>query len=303
MIESIDQKNRMKPYAHPLPAHGCDCHVHVFGPFDRFPLDPKRSYSPGPASVEDLSALLQGLGLKRVVVVQASPQGDDNACLVDALQRIIASGELQARGVAVISGQTSDAQLREMHEAGVRGVRVNLESAGEHDPEVGRAKMRWAAQRVKPYGWHVQTYTTLQVIASMADTLMDLPVPVVIDHFGRADAAKGVQQVGFDRLLALVASGRAYVKLSAAQRISDLADCQDARSIAQALVAANPQRMLWGTDWPHPGAWHGQPRSPDVIEPFHPIDDQRALQRISEWVSAEQWQALLQDNPARLYNF
>ncbi|MFZ9639319.1 MAG: amidohydrolase family protein, partial [Hylemonella sp.] len=93
----------MTAYAHPLPAHGCDCHVHVFGPFDRFPLDPQRAYTPGAASVEDLSALLQRLGLRRVVVVQASPQGDDNACLIDALQRINASGELQARGVAVIS--------------------------------------------------------------------------------------------------------------------------------------------------------------------------------------------------------
>ncbi len=293
----------MQAYAHPLPAYGCDCHVHVFGPFDRFPLDPKRAYTPGAASVEELSALLQRLGLRRVVVVQASPQGDDNACLIDALQRINASGELQARGVAVISEQTSDAQLRAMHEAGVRGVRVNLESAGEHDPEVGRALMSWAADRVAPYSWHVQTYTTLQVIASMADTLMELPVPVVIDHFGRATAAKGVQQPGFDKLLALVASGRAYVKLSAAQRISDLPDHPDAQVIAQALVAANPQRMLWGTDWPHPGAWHGQPRSPEVIEPFHPIDDERALQRISEWVSAEHWLALLETNPTRLYDF
>ena len=293
----------MTAYAHPLPAYGCDCHVHVFGPFDRFPLDPKRAYTPGPASVEVLSALLKRLGLRRVVVVQASPQGDDNACLIDALQRINASGELQARGVAVISEQTSDAQLRDMHAVGVRGVRVNLESAGEHDPEVGKALMRWAAQRVAPYSWHVQTYTTLQVIASMADTLMELPVPVVIDHFGRATAAKGVQQPGFDKLLALVASGRAYVKLSAAQRISDLPDHPDAQVIAQALVAANPQRMLWGTDWPHPGAWHGQPRSPEVIEPFHPIDDERALQRISEWVSAEHWLALLETNPTRLYDF
>ena len=163
--------------------------------------------------------------------------------------------------------------------------------------------MSWAAQRVAPLQWHVQTYTSLQVIASMADTLMELPVPVVIDHFGRATAAKGVQQPGFDKLLALVASGRAYVKLSAAQRISDLPDHPDAQVIAQALVAANPEGMLWGTDWPHPGAWPGRPRSPDVIEPFHPIDDQRALQRISEWVSAEHWLALLETNPTRLYDF
>jgi len=293
----------MTAFAHPLPAFGCDCHVHVFGPFDRFALDPRRAYTPGPASVEDLCGLLTRLALRRVVVVQASPQGDDNACLVDALQRINAAGVMQARGVAVISEQTSDVQLRQMHEAGVRGVRVNLESAGEHNPEVGAAQMRWAAQRVAPYGWHVQTYTTLPVIASMADVLMQLPVPVVIDHFGRATAAKGVAQAGFDKLLALLASGRAWIKLSAVHRISDEADAQDGRAIARALIEANPQHTLWGTDWPHPGAWHGKPRSPDVIEPFHPIDDIRALQRISEWVSAAEWQAMLESNPAMLYDF
>ncbi len=293
----------MPDFAHPLPANGCDCHVHVFGPFDRFPLDPQRTYTPGPASVEQLCALQKRLGLRRVVIVQASPQGDDNACLVDALQRINAAGVIQARGVAVISEQTSDAQLRQMHQAGVRGVRVNLESAGEHNPEVAVALMRWAAQRVALYGWHVQTYTTLPVIASMADVLMQLPVPVVIDHFGRASAAKGIAQAGFDKLLGLLASGRVWIKLSAAHRISEQPDCQDAKPIVRALINANPKRMLWATDWPHTGAWPGQPRSPDLIEKFHPIDDLRALQRISEWVSAAEWQAMLENNPSDLYDF
>jgi len=293
----------MPDFAHPLPANGCDCHVHVFGPFDRFPLDPRRTYTPGPASVEQLCALQKRLGLRRVVIVQASPQGDDNACLVDALQRINAAGVIQARGVAVISEQTSDAQLRQMHQAGVRGVRVNLESAGEHNPEVAVALMRWAGQRVEPYGWHVQTYTTLPVIASMADVLMQLPVPVVIDHFGRASAAKGIAQAGFDKLLGLLASGRVWIKLSAAHRISEQPDCQDAKPIVRALINANPKRMLWATDWPHTGAWPGQPRSPDLIEKFHPIDDLRALQRISEWVSAAEWQAMLENNPSDLYDF
>jgi len=293
----------MPDFAHPLPANGCDCHVHVFGPFDRFPLDPRRTYTPGPASVEQLCALQKRLGLRRVVIVQASPQGDDNACLVDALQRINAAGVIQARGVAVISEQTSDAQLRQMHQAGVRGVRVNLESAGEHNPEVAVALMRWAAQRVALYGWHVQTYTTLPVIASMADVLMQLPVPVVIDHFGRASAAKGIAQAGFDKLLGLLASGRVWIKLSAAHRISEQPDCQDAKPIVRALINANPKRMLWATDWPHTGAWPGQPRSPDLIEKFHPIDDLRALQRISEWVSAAEWQAMLENNPSDLYDF
>lgn len=290
-------------YAHPVPDHGCDCHVHVFGPYERFPLAPDRAYTPGTASITELTSLLSRLGLSRVVIVQASPQGTDNACLVDALEHINAAGVMQARGVAVIDDRISDAQLQAMHRAGVRGVRVNLESAGQHNPEVARQLMQHAARRVAPLGWHVQTYTSLPVIASIADNLAALPVPVVIDHFGRATASQGVTQPGFDALQGLVASGQAWIKLSAAQRISDLPDCEDARAIARALVEANPRRVVWGTDWPHPGAWPGRPRSPDTVEPFHPVNDHRALQRMSEWLSAAEWVALLQDNPAALYDF
>ena len=290
-------------YAHPVPDHGCDCHVHVFGPYERFPLAPDRAYTPGTASITELTSLLSRLGLSRVVIVQASPQGTDNACLVDALEHINAAGVMQARGVAVIDDRISDAQLQAMHRAGVRGVRVNLESAGQHNPEVARQLMQHAARRVAPLGWHVQTYTSLPVIASIAGTLAALPVPVVIDHFGRATASQGVTQPGFDALQGLVASGQAWIKLSAAQRISDLPDCEDARAIARALVEANPRRVVWGTDWPHPGAWPGRPRSPDTVEPFHPVNDHRALQRMSEWLSAAEWVALLQDNPAALYDF
>ena len=295
-------KTHDHPTAHPVPPLACDCHVHVFGPFDRFPLWADRAYTPGAASIEDLMALHQGLGIGRVVVVQASPQGSDNRCTVDALQRMNALGH-GARGVAVIDEHTSDSELRAMHAAGVRGVRVNLESAGLHDPQVARRLMQAAAERVAPLGWHVQTYTTLDVIAAMHDTLMALPTPVVIDHFGRATAAKGVAQEGFAALVSLVESGQAWVKLSAAHRISDLPDCEDARAIAQALIATNPDRMLWGTDWPHPGAWPGVPRQCEAIEPFHPINDARALQRLSEWTTPTQWTRILVDNPARLYDF
>jgi len=290
-------------FAHPLPAWACDCHVHVFGPFDRFPLSPERAYTPGTAPVEDLMYLMTQLGLHRVVVVQASPQGADNRCLVDALEHINSTSTLQARGVAVIHEATSDAELEQMHQAGVRGVRVNLESAGQDDPDVARQLLLWSAQRVAPWGWHVQTYTTLDVIASVSDCLLRLPVPVVIDHFGRPMASKGVDQPGFKTLLKLVSSGKIWVKLSAAHRISDLPDCEDAQHIAQALLNAHPDRMLWGTDWPHPGAWPGQARSPQMLEPFHPIDDARALQRISEWVGVLNWNKILQSNPEYLYQF
>jgi predicted TIM-barrel fold metal-dependent hydrolase len=285
-----------------VPAGTCDCHVHVFGPFERFPLAPDRSYTPGPASVEDLVALHRALRVDRVVIVQASPQGSDNACLVDALQRLEAIGR-RARGVAVIAAAPTDDKLDTMHRAGVRGVRVNLESAGQHDPVVAVHLLRDAAACVAPLGWHVQTYTTLPVIASLHDVIMSLPTPLVIDHFGLAAAARGTGQAGFDALLSLVKSGQTYVKLSAAHRISELPDCADARIIARALIDAHPGRMLWGTDWPHPGAWPGLPRTREAIERFHPVDDGNALNRLATWVSADELQRILVDNPDRLYGF
>ena len=283
-------------------AGACDCHVHVFGPYDRFPLWSGRRYTPGPASVEDLLALQRALDLSRVVVVQASPQGTDNACLVDALQRLPASGS-QARGVAVIDERTTDAELQSMHRAGVRGVRVNLESQGQSDPAIARRQLEQAAARAAPFGWHVQTYTTLPVLVSVADAIRALPVPLVIDHFGHTVAARGPGQPGFDVLLALLREGKTWVKISAGYRISGHAEWADAGPLARALVDANPDRIVWGTDWPHPGGGHG-PRSPDVVEPFFPIDDGRALNRLHEWIGDPVRLAkILVDNPARLYGF
>jgi len=285
-----------------VPAGACDSHVHVFGPYDRFPLWDGRRYTPGPASVEDLLALQRALRLSRVVVVQASPQGTDNACLVDALQRLSAGGSA-ARGVAVIDDATTDRELEAMHEAGVRGVRVNLESAGTYDPGVARRLLEQAAARAGRLGWHVQTYTTLPVLVSVADTIRALPAPLVIDHFGRPTAARGVDQPGFDVLLALVREGSAWVKLSGGYRISEHPDWADAAPFARALAEANPDRILWGTDWPHPGGGGGT-RSPDVLEPFFPIDDGRALNRLAEWIDdPARRRRILVDNPARLYDF
>src|SRR5262245_42931198 len=177
----------------PVPAGACDCHVHVFGPYDRFPLAPGRRYTPGPASVENLLALHGALGLSRVVVVQASPQGTDNACLVDALQRLPAGGS-EARGVAVIDAATNDDELQALHRAGVRGVRINLESHGIHDPAEARRQLQAAAAMVAPHGWHVQVYGSLPVLALLDDAIRALPVPLVIDHFGGAAAARGTDQ-------------------------------------------------------------------------------------------------------------
>lgn len=286
-------------YARP-PAGACDCHVHVFGPASDYPFDPARTYTPGDAPLGALVALHSGLGIERTVIVQPSPYGTDNTCLLHALAKLAGAG----RGVAVIDDTTSDAALKDMHRAGVRGVRVNLETAGQHDPAVAQRKLQRAAERVAPLGWHVQTYTNLATIAALAGALDKLPATLVVDHFGRAQAAHGVSQPGFGALLSAVASGRVYVKLSAAYRISTAADYADAEPIARALIDANPDRVLWGSDWPHPGSAAGLPLAVGDITPFRQEDNARALQRAMQWAgSQERIQKLLVDNPARLYGF
>ncbi|ANN76396.1 amidohydrolase family protein [Bordetella flabilis] len=282
------------------PAGACDCHVHVFGPASDFPFDPARSYTPGDATLADLVRMHRGVGIARTVIVQPSPYGTDNTCLLHALEQLAGAG----RGVAVIDDATSDVQFQAMHRAGVRGVRVNLETAGQHDPEVAWRNLARAAERVAPLGWHVQTYTNLATIAALAGALEQIPVTLVVDHFGRAQAAAGVSQPGFDALLAAVASGRAYVKLSAAYRISTAPDYRDAEPIARALIDANPDRVLWGSDWPHPGSAAGAPRPVGDITPFRQEDNARALQRAMQWAgTAERIDKLLVENPARLYDF
>jgi len=283
-----------------VPPGACDCHTHVFSPVARFPFDPARKYTPAEASNDELIALHRALGIERVVIVHPSVYGTDNRATLDGM-RAYGPG---ARGVAVIDARTSDAELAAMHAAGMRGARVNLETGGVSDPAAAARALRETAARVAPLGWHVQTYSNLALIAALRDVLGDLPVPLVVDHFGRAQARLGTEQPGFAELLALVGSGRAYVKLSAPHRIGATPDDAATAAIARALIAAHPERVLWGTDWPHPG---GGPRPPELIqeiEPFTPIDDGAALNRLARWAgSAAMIKRILVDNPARLYDY
>jgi predicted TIM-barrel fold metal-dependent hydrolase len=278
----------------------CDCHVHVFGPAASYPFDPVRTYTPADAPLTSLVALHRSLGVERTVIVQPSPYGSDNSCLLDALAQLGGTG----RGVAVIDGNTTDASLLAMHAAGVRGVRVNLETAGQHDPAVAGRHLAAAAKRVAPLGWHVQTYANLATLSALSDVMRELPTSLVVDHFGRAQAERGISQSGFDGLLSALASGRAYVKLSAAYRVSRSPDYADVAPIARALINANPDRVVWGTDWPHPGTAAGVPLRREGVTPFRDEDNARALQRCLEWAgTTERARKLLVDNPARLYDF
>ena len=288
------------PVAFAVPAGACDCHVHVFGSTAEFPFAARRGYTPPPASAAELSALLQTLRLSRVVIVQPSVYGSDNSCTLDGMRRL----GPRARGVAVIDKATSHAAFDEMHRAGVRGVRVNLATAGQSDPAQARRNLAAAVARVAPLGWHVQVYTELSVIAALKDEVPRLGVPIVFDHFGGAPAAGGAGQPGFAALLALVAAGHAYVKVSAAYRSSDKAPAyDDVAPLARALIAANPERILWGTDWPHPHA-AAPGAALDAIAPAYDIDDGLALNQLKLWApDAAIRRKILVANPARLYDF
>ena len=283
-----------------VPEGACDCHVHVFAAAADFPFVEKRGYTPPPADSDELSRLLDALHLSRVVIVQPSVYGSDNSCTLDGMRRL----GPRARGVAVIDEATSNAALDEMHTAGIRGVRVNLETAGETDIEAARRNLAAAVARVAPLGWHVQVYTRLSVIAGLSEEIARLPVPIVFDHFGGAQAAGGVDQPGFPALLQLVKSGHAYVKVSAAYRSSEKAPGYgDVAPLARALIEANPERIVWGTDWPHP---HAAPAGAELDEftPFYDIDDGLALNQLQHWArSAAIRRKILVDNPAGLYGF
>jgi predicted TIM-barrel fold metal-dependent hydrolase len=279
-----------------VPRGACDCHVHVFDPAS-FPYAGERVYTPPPAVLADLRDLQAALHFDRVVIVQPSVYGTDNSCTLDAIRKL--GG--RARGVAVIDRTTSATALDDMAASGIRGVRLNFETAGESDPDAIRRGVAAVAEQVRSRNWHIQFNTSLPVVAALHDDFAAMPFPVVFDHFARAKAALGPSQPGFDTLLRLVKSGRAYVKISAAYRISDKTpDFPDAPAIAQALIAANPERIIWGSNWPHPG--RGTTRT-DIAPPY-PNDDGRLLNQLPKWApDAATRKTILVDNPARLYGF
>ena len=283
-----------------VPKGASDCHTHIFGDPQRFPFFSGRVYTPESASIPEMRSLHRALHTDRVVIVQPSVYGTDNSCTLDAIKHL-GSG---ARGIAAIDEKTSDAMLDEMHQGGIRGIRINLETSGQFDPAVARKRLQAAMDRAKDRrGWHIELYTRLSVIEAIHDQVMSSPVPVSFDHFGGAQAALGVQQPGFDSLLGLLKSGKSYVKISAPYRCSKLApDYPDAAPLAKAFISANPERIIWGTDWPHPQQIPGRP--PVEITPLYQIDDGRDLNMVALWAPDPALRkTILVDNPAKLYGF
>ncbi|HSU64068.1 MAG TPA: amidohydrolase family protein [Burkholderiales bacterium] len=287
------------PVSFEVPRGACDCHTHIHGDPGKFPFFPGRVYTPEMALPEEMAALHRALRMQRVVIVTPSVYGTDNSATLYGMK---ARGA-DARGVAVIDDKTAESELDAMARAGVRGIRLNLATGGAADPATGRARFERAVERVKGRNWHVQLYTNLATISAIRDLVAASPVPVVFDHFGGARAELGPRQPGFAELLDLVRSGRAYVKISGAYRSSNLApDYADVVPLAQALIAANAQRIVWGTDWPHPNSASG--RKATELTPLFQIDDGRLLNQLPVWApDAATRSKILVDNPARLYGF
>jgi predicted TIM-barrel fold metal-dependent hydrolase len=284
-----------------VPAGACDCHTHIHGDPEKFPFFEGRVYTPEPASPEEMSALHKALHIERVVIVTPSVYGSDNSATRFGM---LARGAT-ACGVAVIDDKTQESDLDAMHRDGFRGIRLNLATGGVNDPNVGRARFQAAVERMKARGWHVQLFTRLAMISAIKDLVATSPVPVVFDHFGGAQAALGVDQPGFSDLLELVKTGKAYVKISGAYRASKLApDYPDAAPLARALIAANADRIVWGTDWPHPDSLTPPGRKITDVTPLFQIDDGRLLNQLPVWAPDETIRKkILVDNPARLYGF
>ena len=269
------------------PANSCDCHHHIYDA--RFAVSPHwRQGFPPNSTVSDYRLLQRRLGVTRSVVVQPSTYGIDNQCLIDALRQLGSA----SRGVAVVDTGVQDAELKQLAEAGVCGIRVNFvspQSWGTTTPEM----LASLSRRVTPFGWHVQILMTGDQIAAHEDTIRSLPTKVVIDHLGRIPEPGGVNHPGFASVRRLLDTGRVWVKLTEPYEDSKLGPpYKDTSEVARAYVKAAPERLLWGTDWPHPTQRDTKP------------DDALLLDLLADWAPDDvQRRRILVDNPAELYGF
>ncbi|MBA8681262.1 amidohydrolase family protein [Stenotrophomonas tumulicola] len=269
------------------PAGAVDAHCHVFGPGEVFPYAPERKYTPCDAGKEQLFALRDFLGFSRNVIVQATCHGADNRALVDALQ---SAGGL-ARGVATVRDTVSDAELQALHAAGVRGVRFNfVRRLVDPKPD---AYYHAIIERIAPLGWHVVVYFEAADLDERWDFFRSLPVTVVVDHMGRPDVSQPVDGPAFQRFVQLMDENEnVWSKVSCPERLSRLGppDYADVVPFARHLVERFPDRVLWGTDWPHPNMKQHMPDDGQLVDVIPHIAPTAELQR-----------RLLVDNPMRLY--
>jgi predicted TIM-barrel fold metal-dependent hydrolase len=276
-----------RPPGFKVPANACDCHAHIIGPAAQYNFVADRSYTPPDALLPQYLKVLDTLGLSRAVLVQPSMHGSDNAAMMNAIS---AAKHVDMRAVVVVPPSATDDELVSLEEKGARGVRLNLVYSG------GGMNLAMAAEiatRIRQFGWHLEVLVDVSQLGAGVLDLSKLNVPLVFDHIGHLPAAKGVEDAGFQALVELVRRGNTWVKLSAAYRLTaEEYPYEDVRPFVDALIDVGPQRLLWGTDWPHTVCQVRMPNDGDLLD----------LLRI--WIP-DVWllEQVLAENPAYLYRF
>ena len=294
------EKKHNKPKT-TLPHGATDCHMHVFGPFDRYPLAAERAYNVEEAPLAAHERMKAQVGLERTVLVQASGHGMDNRAMLAALDRLGSRG----RAVAVVSLEVSPDELKAMHARGVRGVRLNLLTLGSRHSGDPSELLRRYAELVAPIGWHVQVFISGPMLVSMQEAIRGCAVPVVVDHMGLPDAAQGLSQPGFQALLQLMREEHVWAKLAGADRVTRSSGrLRDAVPFMRALVDAAPRRLVWGSDWPNLGFHSGTQVHGEALLPHRELDAGELLDVLAEALPDAATRAkVLAENPAKLYGF
>jgi predicted TIM-barrel fold metal-dependent hydrolase len=273
-----------------LPHGAVDTHVHVFE--NKYPLSPGRGYNPPDSTLADLKHLHATLGVDRVVFTQPSIYGADNAAILDGMNALNAATPNRARCVVAITMDVSDAELAALDKAGARGVRLNTDNKGGMPvsfDQIGKLE-----DRIRPFGWHFEWLFPGKDIIELMPVLSAVKIPMSIGHFAYQPATAGVGAPGFKALIELMKRGNTWMKISGANRVSatDLPPYDDVKPMAHALIEAAPERIMWGTDWPHPNKYVVNPNDGDLVDAF------------GDWVSDDTMRRkIMVDTPAAFYRF
>jgi 2-pyrone-4,6-dicarboxylate lactonase len=282
-------RNTRKPHI-VLPSGSIDTHVHVFE--RRYRLSPGRGYNPPESTLDDLKRLHSILGIDRVVFTQPSVYGADNAAIIDGMAALNAQTPNRARCVVAITMDVSEQELARLDAAGARGVRLNTDNKGGMPIELNRVSD--LASKIAPLRWHIEFLFPGKEILDLMPVFRALKVPISIGHFAYQPAAAGIKAPGFRALIELVRAGNTWLKISGANRISasDLPPYDDVKPMAQALVEAAPDRIMWGTDWPHPNKYEVNPNDGDLVDAF------------GDWIADDTLRhRIMVETPAKFYRF
>ena len=291
-----DIKDCLPPDRHPrkpniiLPQGSIDTHVHVFE--SKYKLSPARGYTPPDATLADLKHLHDTLGLDRVVFTQPSIYGTDNSAILDGINNLNGATSNRARGVVAVSLDVTDKELADFDTQGIRGIRLNTDNKG--GMPIGLDQIAQIAERIDDLNWHLEFLFPGQDILDLMPIFTSLKVPISIGHFAYQPATAGVEAPGFQSLLELMRQGNTWMKISGANRVSqtDLPPYDDVKPMAQALIEVAPDRIMWGTDWPHPNKYEVNPNDGDLVNAF------------GEWVTDESLRRkIMVDTPASFYRF